>query len=86
VTAPNAKPVDAGDSAFGGSVRGMCTTEGTVTDGLIEDAFNWVNGWQWLSSPRDEIVVPGGGIFAMRLPTAPPSLTISAGITVVEIG
>ncbi len=86
VTTPTIKPIDAGDSAFGGTVRGMCTTEGTLSDSLIADAFNWVNGWQWLSSPRDEIVIPGAGIIGMRLPTAPPSLTISCGLTLIEIG
>src|SRR5271169_469608 len=47
-TAPVASPVDAGDSAFGGTLKGMETTEGTLGVNLYSDSFNWVNGWIYL--------------------------------------
>ncbi|HQQ75760.1 MAG TPA: hypothetical protein PLB01_00275 [Thermoanaerobaculia bacterium] len=85
-TAPNANPVDASDTAFAGTVRGLCTTEGTLGVDLIADSFNWVNGWIWLPVPEERIYVKGGAILGLRLPTAPPALTCNAGITVGELG
>src|SRR5881296_2627193 len=41
VTAPVADPEDAGDAAFGGTVRGLCTTLGTAGAILYPDTFNW---------------------------------------------
>lgn len=86
VTAPNAIPKDAGDTAFGGTVRGLCTAGGSLGVDLVPDAFNWVNGWVWLPTPNEWIAVPGAGIVGLYLPVAPAALTISAGITVAEIG
>lgn len=87
VTSPNANPVDASDTAFAGTVRGLCTTEGTLTTDLIADSFNWVNGWIWLPVPEERIYVKGAGIVGLRLPVAPPSsLTVSCGITIGELG
>lgn len=86
VTSPNANPVDASDTAFAGTVRGMATTEGTVTSDLICDSFNWVNGWIWLPVPEERLYVKGAGILGLRLPVAPPSLTVNCGITIGELG
>ena len=86
VTAPNANPVDASDTAFAGTVRGLCTVESTLGVDLIADSFNWVNGWIWLPVPEERIYVKGTGIVDLRLPSAPPSLTINCGITVGELG
>lgn len=87
VTAPNANPKDASDTAFAGTVRGLCTTEGTLGVDLIADSFNWVNGWIWLPVPEERIIVKGAGILGLRLPTAPPaSLSVNCGITVMEVG
>lgn len=86
VTAPTATPMDAGDSAFAGTVRGMCTTEGTIGVTLKTGAFNWVNGWIYLPVPEERIAIPGAGILGIRLPTAPPSLTFDLDLVVAEIG
>lgn len=86
VTSPVANPVDAGDAAYGGTVRGMATTEGTLGVNLYSDGFNWVNGWIWLPVPEERIIITGAGILGLRLATAPPSLTINAGLTIAEIG
>lgn len=86
VTSPVANPVDVGDSAFAGTVRGMCTAEGTLTTNMYSDSFNWVNGWIYLPVPEERIAIVGAGILGLRLPTAPPSLTINAGMTVMELG
>lgn len=86
VTSPVANPVDVGDSAFAGTVRGMATTEGTLTTNMYSDSFNWVNGWIYLPVPEERIWIVGAGIIGLRLPTAPPSLTINAGMTFGEVG
>jgi len=85
VTSPNIKNMDASDTAFGGTARGMCTTEGTLTDDDYPDSFNWLNGWLYLPVPEERFVVGGSGIICQRMPAAPPSLTINAGLIVGEI-
>jgi|SRR5882724_1232070 len=86
VTAPNANPIDATDTAFGGTVRGMCTVLGTAGAVLYPDSFNWVNGWQVIFQPAEQILVKGGDIVSLHLPTAPAALTLNAGITIAEVG
>lgn len=86
VVSPLANPVDVGDSAYAGTVRGMATVEGTLGTNMYSDSFNWVNGWIYLPVPEERIAIVGAGILALRLPTAPPSLTINAGMTVMELG
>ena len=86
VTSPLANPVDVGDSAFAGTVRGMATVEGTLGTNMYSDGFNWVNGWLYVPVPEERIWVVGAGIIGIRLPTAPSSLTINCGITVGEVG
>jgi len=87
VTAPNARQLDPGDAAFGGTVRGLETTEGTVGDVDYPDSFNWVNGWTYLPYPDERVWQPGAGIQSLRLPTAPPSgLVVNASILIGEVG
>lgn len=81
-----AVPTDAGDTAFGGTVRALCTVLGTLGVIPITDSFNWQNGWLWLPVPEERIVVPGGGIVGLHLPVAPAALTVQCGISVLEIG
>jgi glutamate dehydrogenase/leucine dehydrogenase len=81
-------PVDAGDSAFGGTSRQMCTALGTLTTVVYPDAFNFQNGWLWLPVPEERIIVPGAGILGMHMAVAPPAYTvgISCGFEVIELG
>lgn len=62
------------------------TAEGTVTDVIPSEGFNVVNGWLYLPTPDEQVIVPGGGILAVRFAAAPASQTWRYGMTVVEIG
>jgi hypothetical protein len=86
VTAPVANPKDVGDPAIGATLRGLCTTVGTVSVVLYPDTFNWVNGWLWLPVPEERHYVSPSGIYGLHIPVAPAALTVSCGITVMEIG
>lgn len=86
VSTPNVNPYDAGDAAFGGTVRGLATTLGTPGAVLYADSFNWQNGWLWLPVPEERIVVTGGSILSLHLPVAPPAQTVNCGMDVIELG
>ena len=79
-------PLDAGDTAFGGTARALATVLGTAGAVLVPDSFNWQNGWLWLPVPEERIIVPGGGFLSLHLPVAPAALTISCGFDVIELG
>lgn len=59
------------------------TVEGTDGEVLLDDGWNILNGWQWKSG-EDRIVVPQGGIVALKFPVAPASATYRAYITFAE--
>lgn len=76
-----------GDSAFGGTCRIDCTAEGTIGDEMLSEDFNIVGGYLYVPTPKRAIIVPGGGILGMRLVEAPEAgITVSAGMTFMEIG
>lgn len=57
------------------------TAEGTVVDTLYVDAFNILNGWLWVPTPEERIVVAQGGFLALKFIATPASaITVSAGI------
>lgn len=85
-TAPISNAIDLTDTAFSGTVRGLCTVVGTISADEYPDSFNWVNGWQVVFQPAEQIIVKGGDILGLHLYTAPAALTINAGITVAELG
>lgn len=62
------------------------TAEGGVGDILINEAFNILNGFLWVRGTRqpDEIIVPAGGLIAMRFPVAPASATWRAQMVLEE--
>jgi hypothetical protein len=62
------------------------SAEGTVTDVHDGEGMNVVNGWLWLATPDEQIVVPASGILGVRFAAAPASQTWRYGMTVVEIG
>lgn len=86
VTAPTVEQDSIGDAAIGATVRGMCTTEGTISATPYSDAFNLINGWIWTPTPQEYIEIAPSGIFGMRYATAPASHTYSAGLHVLELG
>lgn len=84
-TSPVATPADAGDSAYNGTVRGLCTTLGTAGVILYPDSFNWQNGWLYLPVPEERYTVTGAGIVALKVPVAPPAQTVNAILDVLEV-
>lgn len=79
--------------ATAGSVGGTAATgtnasvEGTDGDILIPDAFNVLNGWLYIPTPEERIVVEPGGIVAIKFPAAPgSSMTVTAGLIFREVG
>lgn len=44
---------------------------------ILEDAFNVLNGWLWVPTPAETIVLPAGSLsgFGLFLPVAPASTT-----------
>jgi hypothetical protein len=78
-----------GPAAFG--VGGTSATgftgsvEGTPGDVLVNEGFNILNGWTWVRSALDEIVIPAAGILAMKFPVAPASATWRAYMVIEEL-
>lgn len=85
VSSPVNNPLDASDTAYGGTSRGLATVLGTAGAVLVSDSFNWQNGWLWLPVPEERIIVGGAGILSLHLPVAPAALTISCGFELLEI-
>ena len=60
------------------------TVEGTDGDLLIARPFHVANGTEWVRSDADEIIVPAGGIIALKFPVAPASATWDIQLVVEE--
>jgi len=86
VASPVATPADPDDSAFGGTVRGLCTTLGTAGAILYPDSFNWQNGWLYLPVPEERYTTVGAGITALKVQVAPPVLTVNSVLDILEVG
>lgn len=82
-------PGDAAANAAGGtSATGTnASAEGTDGDILVADNFNVLNGWLWVPTPEERIIVPPSGIVGLKFPDAPgSSMTVSAGFLFGEEG
>lgn len=86
VTTPNERELDEGSAASGLTLRGMCTTVGTISATIMRRGFNVLNNWEWIATERGKIYVPPGGVFGLHIPVAPATCTISAGVEVEVIG
>jgi hypothetical protein len=77
----------AADAAGGTSATGTnASNEGTDGDILVNDTFNILNGWLWIPTPEERIVVPPGGFIGLKLPTAPgSSMTTTAQMVFYEM-
>ena len=82
---PTPTAVDASASS-GVTVKWIATAEGTDGNILIEEAFNFLNGWVWLPVPEERIIVPPSGIIALKFPAAPTSASWTFGMDYEEIG
>lgn len=61
---------------------------GTLTT-IISDAFNVLNGWLWIPTPRETIIITGtsAAAFSLFFPAAPTTLTgWNFGVTYAELG
>lgn len=86
-TSATPAPMDASDTAFGGSARVNCTAEGTLGTTLHREGFNILSGWFYEPVPERRIIVAGGGIIAIRFAQAPEAaIDINAGLVLREIG
>ena len=78
-----------GPAAFG--VGGTTATgitapaEGTDGDILVNAAFNILNGYEWVRSDLNEIIIPAAGIIALKFPVAPASATWRASLVIEEM-
>lgn len=87
VTTPTVVALDPASQSHGQTVRGMCTTVGTISETIFRRGFNVLNGFEWVATPEERIVIPSAGTFGLHLPVAPvTSTTISCGIIVARIG
>lgn len=82
VTSPTVVAHDLATAAYGGAVRGMCTTLGTIDNTFFRRGFNILNGFEWIATPDEVLTLAGAKTGGLHLPVAPPtSTTISCGVT-----
>lgn len=62
------------------------TVEPTASDVLIHEEFNAPNGYLYLPTPDEQIVVPAAGFLGLKFSIAPASRTYTYGMVLVEIG
>lgn len=75
------------DVSLGTSATGItASAEGTDGDVLLDRGFNVLNGFEWLPTPEERILVPVGGIVAMKFLSAPASQTWYAELVFMELG
>ena len=86
-TNPGSRPVEVGDSAFGGSVEVNNTTQATGLTLIYSQAFNVQSGFFWEPGPEGRTVISPSGRLVISLPVAPSdSLTMNGSILFEEIG
>lgn len=74
------------DAALGTSATGVtATSEGTDGDYLHVEGFNILNGFMYLPTPEERIIVPQGGIIALKFLDAPSSSKWYCGIHFREL-
>jgi hypothetical protein len=62
------------------------TVEPTASDVLVHESFNVVNGYLWLPTPDEQIVIPAAGFLGLKFSVAPATQTWVYGMNLVEIG
>jgi hypothetical protein len=80
--------ITSGTAQGAGSAGINASVENGTKTTVFEDAFNVLNGWLWVATPRETLIVPAAGsALGLDFPTAPATLTGWAfGITFAEIG
>lgn len=71
----------------GATCETNCTAEGTAGNILVDEGFNILNGWLWVPTPEERIIIPPSGFLGLKLASAPASaVVLSAGFIFEEIG
>lgn len=71
-----------GTSATGTNASG----EGTDSNILVQDVWNYLNGWLFLPSPKEWPVIDAAGIVGLKFPVAPgSSVTVTADVVFEEL-
>ena len=74
------------DASLGTSATGVtASAEGTNSDLTIQRGLNILNGWEYLPTPEERLVVPQSGFLAVTFLSAPPSATWFADLTFREL-
>lgn len=84
----NGPTTDPAASAVGGtSATGTnASAEGTDTNILRQEVWNFLNGWLWLPTPKEYCFVDASGIVGLKFPVAPgSSTTITADLLFEEL-
>lgn len=75
---PNVSIIVGGTAGAAGTAGTNASAEGAGTKTSVwQDAFNVLDGWLWVPTPRDTLVMPAGSTsgFGLFLPVAPGTLT-----------
>lgn len=84
-----ASVITGGTAGAAGTAGVNASAEGAgAKTSIFGDAFNVLNGWLWVPTPREVIVMPAGSTsgFGLFLPTAPATLTgWTFGVTYAEV-
>jgi hypothetical protein len=62
------------------------TVEPTAGDILVHESFNVVNGYLFLPTRDEQIVIPAAGFLGLKFSVAPATQTWTYGMNLVEIG
>ena len=86
---PNVSIITGGTAGAAGTAGTNASAEGAGSKTVIfDDAFNVLNGWLWVPTPRETIIVPASSTsgFGLYLPVAPGTLTNWAfGVVFAEV-
>jgi hypothetical protein len=81
--------ITGGAAGAAGTAGKTCSAEGGTKTVKYPDAFNVLNGWLWVPSPNDSIIVNASAAagVGLYLPTAPSSTAgWNAGLVYRELG
>lgn len=74
------------DASLGTSATGFtASAEGTNTDLSVQRGLNILNGWEWLPTPEERMVIPISGFCGLTFMTAPPAVAWYAELVFREL-
>lgn len=74
------------DASLGTTATGItASAEGTNSDLTIQRGLNILNGWEWLPTAEERMIVPQSGFVALTFLSAPPSATWFAELAFREL-